>query len=270
MDNNIFNSAFSSIYDYYTTNNLTPENDYMKTYLGQGLADEPIKESTKSKTEKIDIAKLLSETKFVNLNKVEPLPKDNTNVLNHNRLNTKPDLGELNIDNPYIKKAVEANIYKESMGIPKSEDLTYKNIKRLREVFPSKTSGKSDKELSKFIENPEELANFVYGNRMGNAKNEGWKYRGRGYIQLTGKDNYNYYGKKLNLHLVSNPDLANQPKIAMKIAEEFIKEGLKGKKIPTNQLEANRLVTQIIGGNGLNLNSGYGAKLLAKVNNYTK
>ena len=65
------------------------------------------------------------------------------------------------------------------------------------------------------------IADFVYGNRLGNAKDEGYKYRGRGIIQLTGKNNYNYYGKKLNIDLVNNPDLAKESNEAIEIALLF-------------------------------------------------
>jgi hypothetical protein len=58
--------------------------------------------------------------------------------------------------------------------------------------------------------NPEKIANLVYGNRMGNgteATGEGFKFRGRGYIQLTGKANYQLFDKVVAEDLISNPDL---------------------------------------------------------------
>lgn len=66
-------------------------------------------------------------------------------------------------------------------------------------------------------------ANETMGGRMGNARNEGFKYRGRGLIQLTGKDNYRRYGKMIGMgnQLVDNPDLANDPTIATKIAAAY-------------------------------------------------
>ncbi len=57
---------------------------------------------------------------------------------------------------------------------------------------------------------PEKIANLVYGGRMGNgpeASGEGYKYRGRGYIQLTGKINYQSFDKVVVEDVVANPDL---------------------------------------------------------------
>lgn len=57
--------------------------------------------------------------------------------------------------------------------------------------------------------NPQKIASKVYGNRMGNgseSSGEGYKFRGRGFIQLTGKDNYTLFGNAIGQDLISNPD----------------------------------------------------------------
>ena len=71
---------------------------------------------------------------------------------------------------------------------------------------------------------PELLANVVYSSRMGNGpveSGEGWKYRGRGLKQLTGKENYTRCSKALELDLVGNPDLLLQPEGAALSAAWF-------------------------------------------------
>jgi putative chitinase len=69
---------------------------------------------------------------------------------------------------------------------------------------------------------PEKLANFVYGGRMGNVNTgDGYRYRGRGYIQLTGRETYREVGRIAGLDLESNPDAAARPENAIRIACAF-------------------------------------------------
>ncbi|WP_304331420.1 glycoside hydrolase family 19 protein [Brachyspira innocens] len=94
---------------------------------------------------------------------------------------------------------------------------------RLFEVF-KKRVGTIEKAKELCSQGAKAIGDFVYGGRLGNAKDEGYKYRGRGIIQLTGKNNYKYYGEKLNIDLVNSPDLAKEPNIAIEIALLFWKE----------------------------------------------
>jgi len=77
---------------------------------------------------------------------------------------------------------------------------------------------------------PEQIANRAYANRMGNgpeASGEGWKYRGRGLIQLTGKDNYQLAGDALSVDLVASPDaVTGRAMAAMTAAWFWNKRGL--------------------------------------------
>ena len=76
---------------------------------------------------------------------------------------------------------------------------------------------------------PEKIANRVYGGRMGNgpeATGEGYKYRGRGYIQLTGKDNYKAFDAVVIESIVDNPDLVATKYPLLSAAWFFHKNGL--------------------------------------------
>jgi putative chitinase len=94
------------------------------------------------------------------------------------------------------------------------ENLNY-SAKALMATWPSRFP--SEEMANQYARNPEKIANKVYGGRMGNAdesSGEGWKYRGRGIKQLTGKENYERCGSGLGVDLVGNPDLLLDPKYA--------------------------------------------------------
>jgi putative chitinase len=88
-----------------------------------------------------------------------------------------------------------------------NENLNYGPVALLRtfkKYFPT------EPKASEYARKPEKIANLVYANRMGNgpeSSGDGWKYRGRGYIQLTGKDNYAAFDKVVEENIVENPDL---------------------------------------------------------------
>jgi putative chitinase len=87
-----------------------------------------------------------------------------------------------------------------------TENTNYSDVglkKRFNKYF-------KDKDISKYARNPEKIANVVYANRMGNgdeASGDGFRFRGRGYIQLTGKNNYKAFDKFVDDDIVLNPDL---------------------------------------------------------------
>ena len=116
------------------------------------------------------------------------------------------------IRNPYAIVAILANIAKESGFKPQYENMNYSSVSRIRTIFKTATAGKTDAELQQYVNNPKALANLVYANRNGNgneASGDGWKYRGAGLIQITGKGNYKAVGNKIGLDLVNKPELIN-------------------------------------------------------------
>lgn len=87
-----------------------------------------------------------------------------------------------------------------------------------KKYFPTEESAAA------YARNPQKIANRVYGGRMGNgpeSSGDGYKYRGRGVIQLTGKDNYTACGKALDLDLINDPDLVAENPVAILSAGWF-------------------------------------------------
>lgn len=100
-----------------------------------------------------------------------------------------------------------AQIEHESGLKPISENLNY-SLKRLSEVFKKYFPNPTKANL--YGNKPQKIANKVYSNRMGNgdeASGDGWKYRGRGFIQITGKENYTNLSKDTGIDFLNNPDL---------------------------------------------------------------
>jgi putative chitinase len=88
----------------------------------------------------------------------------------------------------------------------KKENLNY-SAERLKVIFKKYFTAESAKEYAR---KPEKIANIVYANRMGNgnqASGDGFKFCGRGYIQLTGKDNYTAFDKSVEDDILATPDL---------------------------------------------------------------
>jgi putative chitinase len=128
------------------------------------------------------------------------------------------------ITNPYAIAGMLAIVSKESSFVPKSENLNY-SASRLQQVF-----GLSSARANEIANKPELIGNAVYGSKSGNSSTEGYKYRGRGFNQLTFKGNYDAYGKLIGEDLVSNPDKVNNPSTAAKVLIAYNKKGIESLK----------------------------------------
>lgn len=88
---------------------------------------------------------------------------------------------------------------------PKIESLTYTSAARIRAVWPSRFP--TEASARPYVRNPQGLANFVYANRLGNgnaASGDGWKFRGDGLVQLTGKTNFDKFGVQPGMDLATS------------------------------------------------------------------
>jgi putative chitinase len=102
------------------------------------------------------------------------------------------------------------------------ENLNYRNPARLDAIFSAVRGLEDARALIR--RGPEAIANRVYANRLGNgdeASGDGWRYRGSGYKQLTGRSNYREIGNIVNLDLEGNPELAREPQTAARVAFAF-------------------------------------------------
>lgn len=133
-------------------------------------------------------------------------------------------------------------ILHESAGLERlSENLDY-SARRLCEVWPGRFPTLDA--AKPYARNPEALANRVYGGRMGNNQpGDGWIFRGRGPIQLTGRDNYAFVGDLMGQDLVSLPELMEQPRYALEATIHWWED-----RIPDSMLGDPERVTKRVNG----------------------
>ena len=124
------------------------------------------------------------------------------------------------IDSKVRVAAFLAQIGHESAGLTAvTENLNY-SAQGLANTWPTRyrgVDGKPNALAVNLARKPEQIANHTYANRMGNGDPEsgdGWKYRGRGYIQTTGRANYTKLTTATGINFVAVPDLLTQPEYA--------------------------------------------------------
>jgi putative chitinase len=131
-------------------------------------------------------------------------------------------MAEWDINTPQRMAAFLAQIAHESGGLTRlQENLNY-SAKRLCEVWPKRFPSLGMAQA--YANNPEKLANRVYAGRLGNGdeqSGDGWRYRGRGLIQVTGRSNYKSCADALASDVIATPDLLLQPGPAARSAAWF-------------------------------------------------
>ncbi len=139
------------------------------------------------------------------------------------------------------------------------EGLIYKTALRLTKVWPKRFPDEAS--ALPYVNNEEKLANLVYAKRLGNGdtnSGDGYRFRGRGIIQITGRSNYADAGKALGLDLVNQPDLLLQkPNAALSAAWFWNSRGLNAladDRTDDNDLEDFTEITKRINGGSVGLN----------------
>ena len=134
------------------------------------------------------------------------------------------------------------NVLHESAGLTRlSENLDY-SAQRLVQVWPGRFP--TVEAAQPYAHNPVALANKVYAGRLGNTESgDGWKYRGRAPIQITGRANYRRVGDLMGQDLESNPDLLEQPRFALEACVHWWED-----RIPDDILGDPEKVTRRVNG----------------------
>lgn len=136
--------------------------------------------------------------------------------------------------NAELRAGIAALCGGESSFKPVAEvSYAHTDVSRIRSIFKTATAGLTDAYINQIKGNPEAFFNLVYGHNaapsLGNTQEgDGYKYRGRGLIQLTGRANYTRYAKMLDVDLVNDPDRENEPAIAVETAVVYMLDRYKG------------------------------------------
>jgi putative chitinase len=135
-------------------------------------------------------------------------------------------LSQLGINTPLRMAHFMAQISEETgNGREMTESLNY-SAERMMQVFPRRFPTLAS--TQGFAHDDRAFGNKVYNGRMGNqiGTDDGFNFRGRGCLQITGRDSYDMIGRAVGLDLVDNPDLVNAPQNVLLIAgTEFVKSG---------------------------------------------
>lgn len=150
---------------------------------------------------------------------------------------------------------IMANVDAESNFQPRSEQIFRYTAKNIFDLYgPGNKAGNSvtvnsmEEAQALVASGRENLANVIYGTgprakKLGNTQpGDGYKYIGRGFIQITGRYNYTAVSKEIGVDLVNNPELANDPVIAAKIVPAYFKLKLDKRKSLESIQDVNSMV----------------------------
>jgi putative chitinase len=126
------------------------------------------------------------------------------------------------IDSPFRIAGFLSNVAHESGGFATVTEGLHYSVAGLMRIWPHRFP--TVEVAQAYAMQPEKIANRAYCDRMGNgseASGDGWKFRGRGLIQLTGKNNYVAYSMACDNEALTKPEIVEQPKYAAESAGWF-------------------------------------------------
>lgn len=198
----------------------------------------------------------------------------------HDTLNQQ--LKAAGITNQKLRIAIIALVNTEG-GFQLKEEMSYSrtNVSRLRKVFGTRLQHLTDEQIDTLKKDDVAFYELIYGGRYGNSTyGDAYKYRGRGFNQLTFKSAYEKYSRLTGLDLVNQPELLNKPENALKVmAAYFIdnhqigqRNGFLKRKFNVShwdelkkQEDYNRLICQMNAGWGTNMTGSIFPEKLAKI-----
>lgn len=168
-------------------------------------------------------------------------------------LDLEPELDAAGINTRLRMAHFLAQVLTETGGLARLDENMNYSYKTLLRVFSRKTI--SDQKARDLAHNPVEIANWVYGNRLGNlgrGTQDGWNFRGSGYIQLTGRGNFRQRGAEIGINLEGDPEMARQAREGLLAAIAF----WQARKINAAADDSDRLRVRIL----VNGPAAHGAK----------
>ena len=139
---------------------------------------------------------------------------------------------------------------------------------RLLQVWPNLFD---DAKATEYANQPEKILSYVYANRLGNgpeASGDGYRYRGRGLLQLTGRPEYDRYKKETGIDLIQNPDAMSDANISLLVSALFWNGNNLNELANSNRLED--IVKKVSSGQGLEEMKRYTAQALKLLSDRAK
>lgn len=147
----------------------------------------------------------------------------------------RAEMDRQGVTDPQLRAGIAAIAMGESAFQMKPEmGYAHTSNERIREIFTHRVQALSEDDLDRMKADPEGFFNFVYGGafgaqQLGNTDaGDGFKFRGRGLFQLTGRGNYAKYGHMIGRDLLTDPEVADDPQVACAVAVAYMRDRYHG------------------------------------------